>query len=375
MSTSQHLTTESKHITPPSSFANDPLTPPPTEERPFSQAGRIISLFKSIRDGRHSREQPWTEIELAPGEYDEIERQLRRDEALYGYVQDKVRYDYNADLRRLVIRMPSGVHELFIDAVEDEIRSQLKAIRNGLGPEARFAQKVRPARSTEIEFSAGDARAAEKSKYEPDASFWHDDAQFPGVIMEVAYSQKKKRLARLAEDYLLDSDANVQVVVGLDIEYGKKGSRKATLSVWRTHLFPVDEGSELRVVQEIISETFRDENGNPADHTGLRLRLRDFAHKGLVQDIMESEDQELAISAQQLCDFLTLAEAKVERKGSLSKDSLDPGVKKRKRLETPPEEIALEDEAKYIESEQRAAKRVADADSDYENLSYKSSSG
>ena len=54
--------------------------------------------------------------------------------------------------------------------------------------------------------------------------------------MEVAYSQKRKRLScRLAEDYLLDSDASVRVV-SLDIEYGKKGLRKATLSVWRTRV-------------------------------------------------------------------------------------------------------------------------------------------
>jgi hypothetical protein len=93
-----------------------------------------------------------------------------------------------------------------------------------------------PARSTEIYFPVDDAPSSTKSKHEPDASFWHDDAQYPGVIIEVAYSQKWKRLGRLAEEYLLDSDASVQVVVGLDIEYSKKGSRKATLSVWRTHV-------------------------------------------------------------------------------------------------------------------------------------------
>jgi hypothetical protein len=46
----------------------------------------------------------------------------------------------------------------------------------------------------------------------------------------------------------------VQVVVGLDIEYGKKGSRKATLSVWRSRVFHTTNGDELRVVQEIADE-------------------------------------------------------------------------------------------------------------------------
>jgi hypothetical protein len=111
---------------------------------------------------------------------------------------------------------------------------------------------VRIARSTEIYFPVDDAPPSTKSKDEPDTSFWHDDAVYPGVIIEISYSQKRKTLGRLAEDYLLDSDGSVQVVVGLDIEYGRKGSckstsrkstsrkstsRKATLSVWRTHVF------------------------------------------------------------------------------------------------------------------------------------------
>lgn len=47
--------------------------------------------------------------------------------------EDFGRYDYDGDKRKLVFRMPTGVHELFIDGVEDAIRSQLKAIRNGSG--------------------------------------------------------------------------------------------------------------------------------------------------------------------------------------------------------------------------------------------------
>ena len=71
-----------------------------------------------------------------------------------------------------------------------------------------------------------------------------------GAIVEVAYSQNRKRLYRLAESYLLDSDASVQVVVGLDIEYSKRGSRKATLSVWRAQVV----GDELQVVEEVTDE-------------------------------------------------------------------------------------------------------------------------
>ena len=105
--------------------------------------------------------------------------------------------------------MPTGVHEPFIDSIEDAIRSQLKLIRNGLDRAALFAQKVRPARSTEVYFQVDDAPPGTTSKHEPDASFWHKDVRYPRVIIKVAYSQKRKRLGRLAEDYLLDSNASV----------------------------------------------------------------------------------------------------------------------------------------------------------------------
>lgn len=161
------------------------------------------------------------------------------------------RYDYFAVSRRLVVRMPTGVHEVLIDGVEDAIRDQLKAILSGSDRAALFARNVWVTRSTIIYFPVDDAPPSTKSMHEPDATFWHKDAEYPGVIIEVSYSQKRKRLGRLAEDYLLDSDANVQVVVGVNIEYGKKDLRKATLSVWRTH---VVNGNELRVVQVIAEE-------------------------------------------------------------------------------------------------------------------------
>jgi len=88
--------------------------------------------------------------------------------------------------------MPTGVHELFIDGTEDAIRSQLKEIHSRSHSAASFTQK---------------------SKHESGASFWHDYTQYPGVTIKVAYSHKRKRLAHLAEDYLLDSNASVRVVV------------------------------------------------------------------------------------------------------------------------------------------------------------------
>ena len=92
MSSSQALIALEPHITPPSSFTSHPLTPPPTDEKPFAQVHPVIALFKEIRGGRHIKLDPWTEFQLLVGEYDEIARWLRQDESLLGYVQDKIRW-------------------------------------------------------------------------------------------------------------------------------------------------------------------------------------------------------------------------------------------------------------------------------------------
>src|SRR4051794_12355265 len=105
---------------------------------------------------------------------------------------------------------------------------------------------------------------------------------------------------------------------------------------------------------------FRDDHGNPTDHQGLRLWLTDFTYEELAHKEIEDEDTELVISTKQLCEYLDAAETMLNRSELLGEHALAPGVRKRKRLGTPPEEIASGDEAKYVEQEERAAKRVAD---------------
>lgn len=151
--------------------------------------------------------------------------------------------------------MPSEIHEHFIAGVEDAIHCQLKTIRGGSGNAARFADKVRIARSTTIYFPVENSPSNAKSKHEPDTYFRYKGARYPGVIIEISFSQKREALNWLAETYLLDSNASVQVVVGLDIGYDrKKSANEATLSVWRTQMFNTDDGDELRVVKVVADE-------------------------------------------------------------------------------------------------------------------------
>jgi len=87
--------TQNHNTTPPSSFAKHPLTPPPTHEKQFARVRRVLTLFEAIRDGSHAGKIPWREFQLAEGDYDEIGRRLKQDEALSGYVKDKIRLVYS----------------------------------------------------------------------------------------------------------------------------------------------------------------------------------------------------------------------------------------------------------------------------------------
>lgn len=164
-------------------------------------------------------------------------------------MEDFGRHNYDETRLLLVVRMPTGVHEFFIDKVENDIRRKLEAISNEPGRTSQFAENIRPARSTEIRFATSESRC------HPDISFGHKDARFAGVIVEVACSQKYKHLRRLAENYLLDSDANIRVVVGINIAYGK-GSRRATLSIWRPKLTKTPSGYGLEAEQEATDEVY-----------------------------------------------------------------------------------------------------------------------
>jgi hypothetical protein len=83
---------QDQHVTPPSSFTQQPLTPPPTDKKPFVQARRAVALFTARQAGSHTKQDSWIEFQLAPEEYAEVDRLLSHDEALSGFVKDKIRY-------------------------------------------------------------------------------------------------------------------------------------------------------------------------------------------------------------------------------------------------------------------------------------------
>ncbi|EKV12619.1 hypothetical protein PDIG_42200 [Penicillium digitatum PHI26] len=275
-------------ITPPGSFLNPPLTPPPTEKKKLSRSAQAVLDCLELHRAGQRPAQPWWRHRLVQDDYTEVLRVLDGDEILRGYVEDKVRLDYD------------------------------------------------PFRGEQT-----------RSERNPDASFKHEKAKYPGVIIEVCYSQKFRAAADLADDYILDTNGNVKLVIALNIEY--RGSKKATLSIWRPEDIIVDGVEELRAIAKVEELPFRTASGHPADESAeepaLQLALRDFGPTSISQEYADL-DQIIMISSRQLCDFLSYAEAEYQQEvldeGIV--DPFPPGKRKRRRPQTPPENISSEEE-------------------------------
>ena len=119
--------------------------------------------------------------------------------------------------------MPSVLHEEFKSSIVDDIIQQLRSVTKGNSRASEFARRIKHGGSATITFSDPGY-----GRHEPDALFRHRQAQFPGIIVEISYTQKRRDLARVEQDYILGSGGNIRVIMGIDINYKNKS---ATLSI------------------------------------------------------------------------------------------------------------------------------------------------
>ena len=131
--------------------------------------------------------------------------------------------------------------------MSDEIKRQLENIAKGEGNAAKFAASISTVRSGQIqlrEFDSDDSISKSDRPYirrEPDEQFQHTDAEYPGVICEIAYSQNGEDLDRAAWDYILHSNGDIKAVVGFELCKGK--SKEARVSLWRPRYAKGDQDS------------------------------------------------------------------------------------------------------------------------------------
>jgi hypothetical protein len=123
--------------------------------------------------------------------------------------------------------MPSDPHKTCVSRIVINIESQLRQLRaSGNTTSRAFAEEINYSGSPDLTLLSHDDRHV--NKHTPDASFKHSKAMWPGVVIEVAYSQKPKDLDRITWDYISGSGGGIQVVISLNLNYKDK---RASLSV------------------------------------------------------------------------------------------------------------------------------------------------
>ncbi|OBT50221.1 hypothetical protein VE04_09152 [Pseudogymnoascus sp. 24MN13] len=362
MAMQAHRDTVSEKVTPPGSFTT-PLTPPPTDQKPTTSVVNVLQYLRGLKDGRNVSKSSWLKWKLQPSEYDELLCLLKNDESLWVFVETKVRYDYDPTTSNFATRMPTQKHEVFIARVVKAIERRLSNIAHSGTDSSSFAQEIKYNGSGRLTFRTANNDGKHMVR-QPDAVFKHKKAGMPAVILEVSYSQKSKAIPHLADNYILESNANIRVVVGLDLDYKTK---KAIVSMWRPNYVTTPEDELELEAAQTVHQVFRDEQGNANTSlgAGLRLELRDFAPPSLpLEDSPEGDrppryardlTDSFLIDSVTLCGFLD--EAEKEEHESKQKigfvEPLQRGARKRYRTKTPPDELNSEDERKFEEDERR----------------------
>ena len=170
---------------------------------------------------------------------------------LYQHANSCCRYDYNPIKAQFIIRMPTLTHNTFALDLDKEIEKRLHSLADTEPDTRAFIKKIKSV-SGKIEIPILDEGQQPDAGHEPDIMFKQKDAIWPGVVIEVANSQKKKSLPDLADDYILGTYGGINVVVGLDLDYMK--SKKASFSIWRLKKSINDDGEVEGEVVQVVDD-------------------------------------------------------------------------------------------------------------------------
>ncbi|KAI5356755.1 hypothetical protein Slin15195_G130800 [Septoria linicola] len=355
-------------------------------------------------------------LSLLPAQFELFVARLAADPQLQAWYEAHARYDYIPEEATYVLRMPDKVHEDFVshfnhhvtEVILPLLRAHYHALRRiklagnrtltfgaptetpaaeaGKGEEQTIAEvgesskraAAEPGESAEAVSSDGvqaqsdhgeTARARNTAALEtkkplitrsrnPDSCIVYDNHKWPALVAEVSYSQQRRALADLADDYLLDSDFHIRCVLAFDIPFRRTRrpttDQSATVYLWRPAFNADGEAfSDLH----LKGVPFRDASGVACDGD-LRLRLADLVPEQVFDDLpQESKDTCPAITI----PFATLTAWLQDAEKKTFVPPKPPLQRKRRRIRTPEEEIDEQREMKFRKQEQ-AADETGDAD-------------
>lgn len=343
---------------------------------PQSPVSAALHLIDQRR--RHKLTGQSRQLKLKLLEYKDLWERLEERPKLKSFVIDRLGLEYNSLEEVLYIpRMPTTKHECFLEKVSTATKAQLEYIGKGNDEAAKFAARISSVRSGCIrlqEFNSDDEIDQDRPiiRRQPDDQFQHDDAEYPGVVYEIACSQDPRELVKAAWTYIPYSNANIKAVVGFELGYGK--NKEARISMWQPRFMKEGEdGPETLDVEAVIDrDLFRSSDGVPTNTTkALHIPLDCFADSE-VASIKSEGLPSITITYPQLAEFLDKAES-LQRNTQPAFGEESTGkkstrqFKKRKRDSTPAEQLSSDTERKFCEAESEAERRTVVEDTDFQD--------
>ncbi|PCD21337.1 hypothetical protein AU210_016303 [Fusarium oxysporum f. sp. radicis-cucumerinum] len=283
-------------VTPPDKSSQLPPSPPPTTERSGKCAAddddlRLPEPLLQHKLRSLTQEVPeFTEFKLSPEQYHKLHSKIEKTFRCF---------DYEPRRGCLAIRMPSPTHDFFAIEFRDEVYKELDRIATSRTDDIKdvirelksaissrvflreMDEQVQPDEENEAddEKEYSNKKEDDYKKYaikrEPDIQFQYPKTVYPGFVAEVSWAQSSKDFRRLAQDYILYSNADVKLFIGFDLGYDGGPS---TVSTWRPKFINDGDGEDLVTVQHIQDWPFLSCDGqvqNPDEV--LSIGLRDFA--------------------------------------------------------------------------------------------------
>ncbi|KAM0278299.1 hypothetical protein ACHAO9_012216 [Fusarium lateritium] len=161
--------------------------------------------------------------------------------------------------------MPSPTHSYHIKALDRLFDQALKNTHSK--NQVQVMEIIK-----NIQTDRDEALVAERCISRPNGQFCHKDAQSPGLVYEVGFSQSTSSLKTKAKDIIYSMRGEVTTVVCFGIAYPEDGA--SSVIVYRAH-YNQDEVMIKCAMQSTVFHSTGDGTINPEKQ--LLLNLKDFA--------------------------------------------------------------------------------------------------